>query len=224
MKFLDVPQSGSIAGTVHSHNRAGQYTRNRRMPVQPVGSGRRAIVRARFGAGSAAWAGLTAVEQAGWDSFAADHPVVDALGQSVVLTGHQMYVRVSASAANVGLAAPTGPIADIELPVLAAITFTFSIAAGAEIDDFTGTAGEKVAAAFSRPMSSGRRFNKTFWQPLGADGYTDGDAAPYALTSALYQAEFGLPVVGQRIFARVTPVSGAGFNGTPVIVQALVAA
>ena len=39
MKILDVPQSGSLGGQTSSHNRAGQYRRARRSPVQPTGTG-----------------------------------------------------------------------------------------------------------------------------------------------------------------------------------------
>src|SRR6516162_7143681 len=107
MKFLGVPSSGSIAGTVFSHNRAGQYQRNRRAPVQPVGTGRRAFVRANFSAASTAWAALTAANQAAWIAFANSHPITDSLGQSITLTGQQMYVAVGAQLLNCGQTLPT---------------------------------------------------------------------------------------------------------------------
>lgn len=221
MKFLDVPQSGSIADRVHSHNRAGQYTRNRRAPVQPVGTGRRAAVRAAFSASSAAWAGLTGVQRAAWDSFAASHPITDSLGQAVVLTGHQMYVRVGSTLTNVGEPLPTDPPAITTLPNVAGSSLVVDISTGITVDDFTGNAGAFVAIAVSRPFSPGRSFNKTFWQPPGGLGWIGADSAPWTLTAADYNAEFGAPSAGQRVFARITPISDDGFNGTPVIISAL---
>lgn len=224
MKFLDVPQSGSIADRTHSHNRAGQYTRNRRSPVQPVGSGRRATVRAAFGAASAGWSALTNVQREAWNSFADSHPITDSLGQSIILTGHQMYVRVTATMLNVGLTPGTLPPGNLDLPNLSPSTFAFSVATGIEIGGFLGDGPQRIAFAFSRPMSAGRGFNKTFWQPAGAAGYTEGDGDPYVLSTATYAAEFGTPVAGQKVFARLTPVSEDGWNGPPAILSTIVTA
>ena len=102
MKFLGNPSSGSQAGTTYSHNSAGQYTRSRRTPVNTVGTGRRAIVRANFSSASKAWSGLTGSQQAAWAAYAAGHPYVDSLGQSIVLTGHAIFVAIGSNLQNVG--------------------------------------------------------------------------------------------------------------------------
>ena len=224
MKFLDVPNSGSIQANTHSHNRAGQYKRNRRSPVQPIGTGRRSFIRAAFGAASQAWSGLTDAQRAAWASFALDHPVTDSLGQAIILTGHQQYVRTSISAQNVGEAAPAVPPADLSLPVVSDAVAVFAITTGLAVTFTGGDAGSFVVGAVSRPMSAGRSFNKTFWQPLGADGFADGFDAVWAISTALYAAEFGAPVVGQRVFIKLTPLSGGFWNGTSVIVSAIVTA
>lgn len=224
MKFLGPPQSGSIAASTSSHNRAGQYTRNRRSPVQPVGTGRRAAVRAVFAGQSAGWSGLTDAQRASWSSFADSHPITDALGQSIKLTGHQMYVRVNSSAVNVGLAPLTVPPGVLDPGTLSAIVPAFSVATGISIAYSDTQAAAMIAVGLSRPMSAGRGFNKTFWQPPGTDGYTDGASSPFILTTAKYSAQFGAPVIGQRVFFRLTPVSSDGFNGPPVIVSCIVAA
>jgi hypothetical protein len=224
MKYLDVPSSGSIADRTHSHNRSGQYTRNRRTPVQPVGSGRRAQVRSTFGAASTAWGVLTDMERAAWESFAPDHPVADSLGQSIVLTGHQMFIRVYATSLNVNLAAPLTPPADLALPDLSTIEFIPAVSSGANFSEFDGPDGSIIAFALSRPVSPGRSFMKTFWQPHGADGYGLATATLKAIDDSVYNAEFGAPAVGQRIFARLTPISADGWNGAPRIISAIVVA
>ncbi len=224
MKFLDVPQSGSIAGTVHSHNRAGQYTRNRRAPVQPIGTGRRAQVRAAFSAATSGYAVLTEAQRAAWTSFSAVHPITDSLGQTVILTGQQMYVRVSATLANIGKTFSATPPAGGSPPDVTPITLAASVVSGLSLGFTAGVAGQTVAVAVSQPVSPGRMFWKTFWQPMAGNGYIDAAAGPWLLTSSVYNAQFGAPVIGKRIFARVTPVSADGFNGPPVIVSALVTA
>ena len=102
MKVLTAPSSGSIAGTTFSHNRAGQYTRNRRTPVVGTRTPRQGVVKGNLAEASRAWQGLAAADQNAWTSFANAHPVVDSLGQSIKLTGHQYYVRCTASLLNVG--------------------------------------------------------------------------------------------------------------------------
>ena len=224
VKYLDVPSSGSIADRTHSHNRAGQYTRNRRSPVQPIGTGRRAFIRSSFGAASSGWAALTAPQQEAWISFAADHPVTDALGQSVVLTGLQMYVACGVNRLNLTLALPTAPPTTTETPDVSAVTCSYSVASGATVNDFTGDSEDFITVSFSKPMGSGRRFTKTFWQPLGADGITSADTEPYTIAASVYIAEFGTVVVGQVIFIKVTPINAGGFGGTPNIIRVVSAA
>ena len=94
-KILSQPTSGSIAGTTYSHNRAGQYMRSRRKPVQPVGTGRRGVIKAAFGAASTAWSSIAGAVQQQWNSYAAMHPYVDSPRQAIKLTGHQMYVAIN---------------------------------------------------------------------------------------------------------------------------------
>lgn len=214
MKFLGAPSSGSMAGTTFSHNRAGQYQRNRRAPVQPVGTGRRGIVKANFGAASSGWSGLTAAQQAAWVSFANGHPITDALGQSITLTGHQMYVSCSAQLLNCGTATlPNPPSTSVVFvataPVFTAVhsgAITLTPAGGGGATDFQ-------LIAFSAPVSAGVLFQKTFWQ----ESHVAGNSVAAIVATTAYNAQFGTPVAGQRIFYRVTPVNQYGFAGTPVI-------
>ena len=224
MKFLDVPNSGSIQANTHSHNRAGQYKRNRRSPVQPIGTGRRAFIRSAFGQASQAWSSLTDAQRASWAAFALDHPVTDSLGQAIILTGHQQYVRTSISAQNVGQAAPALPPANLSLPVVTDVAGQFAVTSGLALTFTGGSAGAYVVLAVSRPMSAGRAFNKTFWQPLGTAGYIAADGGTLTLPTATYAAEFGTPVVGQRIFVKLTPISSNLWNGTSVITSFVVIA
>ena len=219
MKFLGPPSSGSIAGTTSSHNRAGQYTRNRRSPVQPVGTGRRAFIRSAFGASSTAWSALTAANQAAWIAYANGHPITDALGQSITLTGHQMFVGVATALLNVGSATPTIP------PVSSATTApTFSVFTVTHLGVITltlggtGSASDFVLIAFSAPQSPGITFCKTFWQQLHVPANSVG-AATYGTA---YVAQFGTIPAGSKVFLRLTPVNQYGVTGTPVETVAVV--
>jgi hypothetical protein len=219
MKFLGPPSSGSQAGTTSSHNRAGQYTRSRRSPTQPVGTGRKAAIRTAFGASAKAYAALTGSQQAAWAAYAAMYPITDALGQSITLTGQQMYVSINVQLLNSGAVQSATPplsnaVASAGVPTLVAVS------AGAITLTPTGLglAADFQLIAFSAPQSSGTSFCKTFWQATHVAG---NSVAAYVATTA-YHAQFGIPAVGNRIFFKVTPVNQYGVTGTPYISYATV--
>lgn len=219
MKFLGNPSSGSIAGTTFSHNRAGQYTRNRRSPVQPVGTGRRAAIRSFFGASSTAWAALSAANQAAWNAYAAGHPITDALGQSVTLTGHQMFVSIATQLQNVGQALPTIPPVSSATTAPSASVFTVTHLGVITITlSGTGSASDFILIAFSAPVSAGVTFQKTFWQQTHVAASSVGGAT----YGTAYVAQFGTIPAGSKVFLKLTPVNQYGVTGTPVILTAVV--
>lgn len=219
MKYLGPPQSGSLAGQTASHNRAGQYLRNRRAPVQPVGTGRRAFVRANFAAASKAWAGLSAATQASWIAYANSHPITDALGQSITLTGQQMFVSIGAQLLNCGSTLPTAvPVSSVvAAPVLTVFTathlgvITLTLTASGGASDF-------ILVAFSQPLSAGVTFNDTWWQQTHLAGNSTGGAT----FGTAYVVQFGTIPAGTKIFVKLTPVNQYGVTGTPVIQPAIV--
>jgi hypothetical protein len=219
MKYLGVPSSGSIAGTTSSHNRAGQYTRNRRSPVQPVGTGRRSFIRGAFGSASAAWAALSGADQAAWISYADGHPYVDRLGQAIKLTGQQMYVAIGTQLLNCGQALPTAVPSDSSVfsPVVTVFTAT---SAGVITITRSGVGGASdfCLVSFAKPVSAGVTFQKTFWQQTVEAGNGTG-AATYGTA---YVAHFGTLTAGTKVFAQLTPVNQYGVTGVPVVVTAVV--
>jgi len=212
MKILDVPQSGSLGGQTSSHNRAGQYRRARRAPTQPNGTGRRGIIRAAFGAASSAWNALTDDQRAAWSSFADGYPVTDALGQSIKLTGHQMYVSVNTALQNVGQAQSANPpVSNATIaPVVATATMThagvgtLTLAAGGLATDF-------VCISFSKPQAPGRSFVANYWQCQ----HILANEVTATLFGPAYIAQFGAVTTGQKIFYKLTPVNQYGVTGTP---------
>jgi hypothetical protein len=171
-------------------------------------------VRANFGAASSGWASLEATVQAAWNSYAAGYPYTDSLGQSITLTGHQMYVAIASSLANVGAASPASPPSSnatiqpviLTFTAVSAGAITLTLVGGGNADDF-------VLIGLSAPQSSGRGFCKTFWQQTFCNGAIN---TPQVLTVA-YENQFGVPPVGFRIFYRLTPVNQYGVAGVPLI-------
>lgn len=214
MKYLGPPQSGSLAGTTASHNRAGQYLRNRRTPVNPVGTGRRAAIKTAFAAAARGYAALTAANQAAWTAYAASYPTVDSLGQSITLTGQQMFVSIGTQLLNCGGVLPTVPPISNAVASAGVPTFTF-VHAGAVTLTPTGlgAASDFQLIAFSAPQTSGTSFCATFWQLE----HVAGNSVAAIVATTAYNAQFGPGAVGQRIFFKVTPVNQYGVTGVPYI-------
>lgn len=86
-------RSGSIGGTVWSHNSAGAYIRNRSVPVNP-NTDRQVAVRNFVRGLAIAWNNtLTQIQRDAWNTYAANVTWINALGQSIHLTGLNHYIR-----------------------------------------------------------------------------------------------------------------------------------
>lgn len=218
MKFLDVPQSGSEAGTTSSRNRFGQYRRTRAIPVNPS-STFQGTVRDRLGANSAAWRALTDVQRAGWSSLGGQMSRTDSLGQSYTLTGFMAYVSVNNNllaageavvSAAPGLVTPSG-----------LVTATITLTAAAFSVAYTTTplaAGVRLFAFCSPQRSAGRSFEGDYRliQVSAAAA-----ASPLNIFTA-YEARFGTPVVGNKVFLSLH-LEDDGFLSAPLLKSSVVA-
>jgi hypothetical protein len=218
MKILDVPRSGSYQGLTSSRNRFGQYVRTRATPVNPASTFQDAV-RARLAGGASAWRLLTQTQREGWSSLGEFFQRTDSLGQTYFLTGEQAFLSVR----NNLLAAGDAVLADAPLyaPPDAILTVTPTFSVAAQTVAFTPTplsAGERIFVYMSPPRSAGRAFegDVRLIQVSAAAG-----TSPVTVTTA-YQARFGAPVVGQRIFVVVTRYKG-GFVSQPLMTSAIVA-
>lgn len=86
--------SGSIGGTTFARNRGGAYARQRVKPLNPR-SNDQANTRNRFGINSTGWRNLTEAARLSWVGWAATHPVLNRLGEAVILSGAQAYSQVN---------------------------------------------------------------------------------------------------------------------------------
>lgn len=219
MKYLGNPQSGSLANQTASHNRAGQYLRSRRTPVNVIGTGRRAFIRSAFAAASSAWGALTPTQQNAWIAYANEYPITDALGQSITLTGHQAFVGIYVQCYNCSLTLPTVPPLANAVYTPSVLTFVANeTTTPAFAPTFTpGPAASVLLVATSQMYGAGVNYNGTWWQQVSA-------AATVATLNLLagYTAHWGSLVTGKKLFAKFTPVNQYGVTGIPVIVQTII--
>ena len=218
MKLLDVPQSGSLAGTTSSRNRYGQYRRTRATPVNPNTSAQ-ASARARLSTNAAAWRALTDLQRAGWESLGTEMGRTDSLGQSYTLNGFGAYCSVNANNLAGGNAAVSAAPALVtpSAPLTVVITLTaaaFSLA-------YTPTplaAGNRLFVFASPQRSPGRSFENDY----RLIQVTAAAAASPADIFTAYTVRLGIPIVGNRVFLQMQIYAG-GFLSGPLVTSAIVA-
>lgn len=218
MKFLDVPQSGSIAGTTSSRNRFGQYKRTRAIPVQP-NTPAQLLQRARMSTNAAGWRDLTDAQRAGWLSLGLMIERTDSLGQKYFLNGFMTYCSVNNNNVDAGNAIVSDAPA-ITTPAQL-LTATITLSAAAFSVAYTATplgAGQRLFLFASPQQSAGRKFNGDY-RLIAVTAAAA--ASPHNLLAA-YTARLGVPVVGNRIFLSLA-VYEAGFIGSPLGVSQVVA-
>jgi hypothetical protein len=218
MKFLNVPCSGSVADRTYSRNRFGQYQRNRISPVQPR-TPAQLNQRARLTTNAAAWRSLTDAQRAGWLSLGLMITRTDSLGQTYTLTGFAAYCSVNNNKLDAGDAAVSAAPAIVTPADLATVTVTLTAAAFSIAYTATPLPANTRLFIFASPQrSAGVSFNGDYRLMT----VTAAAAASPAVILTAYTAKFGVPVVGNRIFLKLTTYNG-GFMGSPFGVSQVVA-
>lgn len=218
VKVLTAPQSGSMAGTTASHNRFGQYIRNRRTPVNP-NTTQQGVVRARMAANSATWRTITSAQRAGWTSLGSQISRNDALGSSYTFNGFMAFCSVN----NNNVAAGNAVVLDApELVTPATIlTAVATLTSAAFSVAYTVTplaAGARLFSYVSRQSSAGRNFNANYF----LINVTAAAAASPVNLLASYTAKFGVPVTGNRVFMSFATYL-AGFLSGPLVMSQVIA-
>jgi len=219
VKILDVPQSGSQAGTTSSRNRFGQYRRTRAIPVNTNTAAQQAV-RARLESHGAAWRAITQAQRAGWIALGLQIQRTDSLGQVYNLTGFQAYASVN------GNLLASGEVRIAEAPALSLpdslLTLAVTTTGGTMSVAYTATplAADTHLMIFAGPQrSAGRGFEND----LRLIATTAAAAAsPHNLLAA-YSAKFGAPVVGNRIFVSASTVLN-GFQSLQIATSVIVVA
>lgn len=134
--------SGKIGGTVYARNKGGSYSRTWVVPTNPQTT-RQNNQRNLLATKSAAWRGLSDGERDAWASWAGDNPILDRVGNSIVLSGAQAYNKININRTNAGDAAT-------QADTPAAASFTADI-----IDTSSNLQIEIGAALFQVYLSSG---------------------------------------------------------------------
>jgi hypothetical protein len=215
---------GKIASSVFSRNRGGAIIRNRIKPInrRSVGQSTRRQV---LGSLASAWRGLTQAQRDTWNSATGSFQIQNRLGQTISMSGEQLYVRMNANLVLIG----ASTINSAPAPFAFAI-FTVSLAvedptvASTFTVTFTPTpmtAGNTLAIFATRNLSPGIEApGASEFRYIAQIDPSDTSTQNFITE---YVAEFGEPVAGQKVFLEARPIATAsGQPGTPLRASAIV--
>jgi len=212
-KSIIMPQaSGSLGGIVFSRNKGGAYVRARAIPTNP-NTAQQVVVRQAVGNLANLWSNtLTAAQRAAWKNYADNVPVVNALGDSIILTGLNMYTRSNVPIIQAGLtrvdAAPTVfNLGDYTEPSIAIDATDDEI--DVTFDNTDAWANEDDAAMLvyaSRPVAASINY---FKGPYRYAGKIDGDGATPPTSPAAISLPWAVEA-GQKVFAKIAVVRADG--------------
>jgi len=211
--------SGSLAGVTYSHNRGGQYMRARAVPVNPNTLQQQAV-RNYMASRSAAWGSvLTQGQRDGWEAYADQVLLTDALGEPRKATGLNHYVRCNVprmQAAMAGSPLQVAPaifdMGSYTNPVLGVVDQSDSTASIAytNTDAWAIAVGGAMLVHASAGQSPGTAYFKGPYRYAGKVlGAVVPPTSPYACP-----LPFAVQV-GQRVFVKLTFVQVDGRLSSP---------
>lgn len=197
---------GKLAGSVFSKNRGGNYIRTKVTPVNPQTSSQ-VTVRNSFTTFAQAFRALTASQILAWNTAVANFTGTDIFGDIKTPSGINLYSRLNLNLANAGQSAistpplPTGATPVVITGVTADLSSTlFTIASALA----AVPAGHTLIIEATGLVSPGKSFVKSEFRKIG----TAAAAATFPITAySLWNAKFGLLVVGQKVYCRVKTVN-----------------
>lgn len=212
--------SGKIRGIVASHNRGGQYFRGLTVPVNPNTAQQQAVRNALSSLQVIFSNTLTTAQRTGWQTYATNTPVTDVLGDSITLTGQQMFVKCNTLRSQAGLTIITAPpgvygLAAITIPVptITAAGTTASVAF-TNTDAWAGEVGGALLVYASRPMGATINY---FKGPYRFAGKVAGAATPPTSPSVI-TLPFTIGSAGTKMGFRFVAVRADG-RPSPEIFQ-----
>lgn len=197
--------SGSLGGITAARNKGGQYIRARVVPVDP-GSPAQVTLRTVFAALAISWQSiLTALQREAWDTYALNVTVVNRIGETVNLTGLQMYIRSNTPRVQAGFDriddGPTefnlGEFTDVSIAIAgpgAIVSVAFDVT-----DAWANETGATMIILTSREKAPTINF---FKGPYRLAGTIDGDDAIPPTSPASIVSDFTY-TTGNKGFAQV---------------------
>lgn len=207
---------GKIGGQVFSRNKGGMYIKGFASPTNP-NTALQSAVRSIFATLTNAWWDvLTLAQRAAWEDLAAANPIINQLGQSITLSGLNMYMRYNQLRVIAEVAREDdAPLAFVESAADPAFALADADSGGNTIEatfddtlDWCDVDGDTMIVFMGKPVSPGR---SKFHGPWRTQALIVGDA----LAPPTSDADLGTPawnlVAGQRVWISAALIEAGKF-------------
>lgn len=216
--------SGKIGGTVHARNKGGAYMRSFAVPTNPQTSAQSAV-RSRLTSLAQQFRSLSQEQIAAWNGAAANFPSTDVFGDVRTLSGSQLFVGINSNILNGGGTVITDPPLPQGATGLLSTELVVDATAGTMILSFGPApvpAGHALVVEATQPLSPGiSNANNKFRQIAVLPAATGDDND----LSSAYNARFGAPQAGQKVFVRTRYIRLAtGERSQSLVASAIVVA
>lgn len=219
--------SGSLAGSVFSHNKGGMYMRARATPTNPNTSAQIAV-RDSMRVAVDAWTNvLDQAERDSWNLYAFNTPLLNKLGQSTKRSGQNMFVRSNVPRLQAGESLVQTAPSIFDLGSFTPVVFGTADASASTIsfsftnaDDWANELGSSMLVYQSRPLNPTIDFFKGPWQLATTIA---GDAMVAPTSPKTFTSLFAM-VAGQKIFLKLRVTRADGRYTDAQIIDGIVVA
>jgi hypothetical protein len=218
MKILDIPQSGKRGLNVSQAGANGQMSRALAIPANPRSPAQMSVRRILTGI-AAKWRTLTEEQRLAWIAAGKEVKSTSRLGQSGPLNGFQLFAKINCALAEFGQEQVEAPPVRPLFPELVPQNLVIANAAGVITLKLTCPTdpGEFTIIRASKPLSQGRSkcsdVRVLGLCPVPAQGAAD--------ITALYEARYGLPRVGDKVYVQINQLVD-GWESLPMTFSAIV--
>lgn len=210
---------GKMGGQVFSRNGGGMYVKGFAAPVNPSTALQQDVRSIWSILSNAWWDVLTAAQRTAWEDLAAANPQTNSLGQSITLSGLNMYMKFNQQRLVADKAREdAAPISFLKSAADTALTLDDADSGGQTIEFLFNDGADWVlvdeaAMLFyqGKPVSPGR---SRFHGPFRVLGVVDGNS----ITAPTSPADFGTPgplawtlVAGQKQFCEAVIIEPGKF-------------
>lgn len=214
---LVVDGRGKLGGHVAAQNRGGSYLRTKVTPSNPQSTFQTGV-RNLFGSISAGWSDLTAEQRNAWNNAVDNWKRTNIFGDLKIPSGLALYQRLNQQAQVVGYPALAVPPVKEDIPPsnVTAVAIDTTAETITATGLYNGT-DATVQVFSSGVVSAGTSFVKNKMRMIGHSG---GAAYSPADTYADYEARFGTPSSGEKIFIGFRLVLPTGQASPMQVVEA----
>jgi len=221
---LAVDGSGKLGGHVYAKNRGGNYVRTKATPLNPQTSYQTAV-RNTFTTLAQSWRTLTQTQIAAWNSAVTQFQSTNVFGSLKSPSGENLYIRLNTNILTAGGTVINVPPAAGAAPQVSTVSVTSAAGTPAISIVFTPTpvpANTAYVIEATPMLSPGKNFVKNQFRIIHVAAAAV--ASPYNALAA-YEAKFGAPIAGQKLFVRIHAINlTTGIKSLPIVASCIVAA